>query len=110
MPSKGSANEAPHLTKGDVFDDIGLSPSEALEAKVKADIWNELVAYIARLNLRQKDLAMRLGVHQPDVSNLLSGKLSKFSVGTLIQYAVKLDMRIQVHLTAATAPDPKSER
>ena len=93
-----------HVTKGDIFDDLGLSHAEALEAKVKADLWRDLIAHITPLALTQKELARRLAVHQPEVSHLLNGKLSKFSAGTLIQYAVKLDLQVQVKLTA---PKPK---
>jgi predicted XRE-type DNA-binding protein len=52
------------------------------------------------LNLTQKELARRLGVHQPEVSHLLNGKLSKFSAGTLISYAVKLGLGVTVEITA----------
>ena len=102
--ASSAANKPHHITKGDVFDDIGLTRAEAVEAKVKADLWRELVAHISPLLLTQKELAKRLGVHQPEVSHLLNGKLSKFSAGTLIQYAVKLDLGVQVKLTA---PKPK---
>jgi predicted XRE-type DNA-binding protein len=102
--ASSAANKPAHITKGDVFDDIGLTRPEAVEAKVKADLWRELVAHISPLQLTQKELAKRLSVHQPEVSHLLNGKLSKFSAGTLIQYAVKLDLGVQVKLTA---PKPK---
>jgi predicted XRE-type DNA-binding protein len=83
-----------------VFDDLGLSRTEATEAKVKAELWRELVGHIKPLKLTQKELALRLDVHQPDVSHLLNGKLSKFSVGALIAYAVKLDLGVKVSITA----------
>lgn len=91
--------KAAHVTKGDVFDDLGLSRAEVIEAKVKSDLWRDLIAHITPLRLTQKELAARLGVHQPEVSHLLNGKLSKFSAGTLIQYAVKLEIGVRVHLT-----------
>jgi predicted XRE-type DNA-binding protein len=100
MKSSGSEkHKLSHVTKGDIFDDLGLSHAEAVEAKVKADLWRDLLAHITPLALTQKELARRLGVHQPEVSHLLTGKLSKFSAGTLIQYAVKLDFHVRVKLT-----------
>lgn len=94
------SNKPSHITRGDVFDDLGLSPEEALEAKIKADLWRELVTHLEGLQLTQKDLAKRLGIHQPDVSNLLNGKLSKFGVGTLIQFAVRMELGVTVKITA----------
>jgi predicted XRE-type DNA-binding protein len=95
-----NANKPSHVTKGSVFDDLGLSRAEATEAKVKAELWRELVGHIKPLKLTQKELALRLDVHQPEVSHLLNGKLSKFSVGALIAYAVKLDLGVKVSITA----------
>ena len=101
MPSTKKETSKPgHVTKGDVFDDLGLSHAEAIEAKVKSELWRDLVDHIRSLGLSQKELAKRLKVYQPDVSNLLNGKLSKFSAGTLIHYAAALDIRVQVKLTA----------
>ena len=36
----------PHATRGSVLDDLGFSPSEALEIKVKAEIYRDLLRYI----------------------------------------------------------------
>ena len=100
MPSGAKQVSKPsHITKGDIFDDLGLSPKEALEAKVKSDIWRDLLAHIEKRALSQAELVRTLKIHQPDVSNLLRGKLSKFSTAKLIQLAVRLDLGIQVKLT-----------
>jgi predicted XRE-type DNA-binding protein len=93
------ASKPGHVTKGDVLNDLGLSRGELIELKVKTELWRDLVACITPLGLTQKELAQRLGVHQPEVSHLLSGKLSKFSVGTLIQYAVTMGLGVQVRVT-----------
>ncbi|MGI4831079.1 MAG: helix-turn-helix domain-containing protein [Janthinobacterium lividum] len=93
-----------HVTKGSALDDLGLTREEVTTARIKADLWRELVAHIRGLKLTQKDMAKRLGIHQPEVSSLLSGKLAKFSAGTLIHYAVVLNMGVTVKLTA---PRPK---
>jgi predicted XRE-type DNA-binding protein len=100
MKSKGRSEEKmPHLTQGSVLDDLGFSPSEALEIKVKADIYRELLQYIRERGFSQQELCTLLGIHQPDVSNLLNGRVSKFSVSKLIKYAGKLNLGAQVKLT-----------
>ena len=95
-------NKPTHISKGSVLDDLGFSPAELLELRVKSDLWRDLVAHIEPLQLAQKELARRLGVHQPEVSHLLAGKLSKFSVGTLIQYGAKLDLGFEGGFTKPT--------
>jgi len=93
----------PHLTTGNVLDDLGFSPSEALELKVKSEIHYELVEYIKEQGMTQQQLGAVLGIHQPDVSYLLNGRVSKFSVGKLIKFAGKLNLGAQVKLTKPRA-------
>ena len=81
-----------------MLDDIGFSPSESLEIKVKAEIYRELLQYIKERGFAQQELGTLLGIHQPDVSNLLNGRVSKFSVSKLIKLAGKLNLGAQVKL------------
>jgi predicted XRE-type DNA-binding protein len=105
MKSKQNEGGRPHLTRGSVFDDLGFSSSEALESKVKAEIYGELLYYIEERKFSQQELGRLLGVLQPEVSNLLTGKVSKFSMGKLIKFAGKLNLGAQVKLTR---PSPSS--
>ena len=99
MRGKNSEQRTPHLTRGSVLDDLGFSASEALEIKVKAELYRDLLQYIKDRGFSQQDLGTALGIHQPDVSNLLNGKVSKFSVGKLLKFAGKLNLGAQVKLT-----------
>jgi predicted XRE-type DNA-binding protein len=98
MPNVNQLNRPGHITKGDILDDLGFSPAETLEAKIKAGLWRDLLDHIERRGLDQASLQRKLKIHQPDVSNLLRGKISKFSTGKLIQFAVKLDLDVRVEL------------
>ena len=95
----------PHLTRGSVLDDLGFSSSEALEIKVKAEIYRDLLQYIRERGFAQQQLGTLLGIHQPDVSNLMNGRVSKFSVSKLIKFAGKLNLGAQIKLTK-----PKQEK
>ena len=104
MKNKGSSEgRTPHVSRGNVLDDLGFSPSEALEIKVKAEIYRELLRYIQERGFTQQELGVILGIHQPDVSHLLHGKVSKFSVGKLIKFAGKLNLGARVKLTKPRA-------
>jgi predicted XRE-type DNA-binding protein len=100
MPNVKRSNKPGHVTEGDIFDDLCLSPQEALEAKVKSDIWRDLITHINKRELDQATLKRLLKLHQPDVSNLLRGKISKFSTSKLITLAIRLDLHVRVQLTA----------
>jgi predicted XRE-type DNA-binding protein len=94
-----SVATAPYLTRGSVLVDLGFSPAEALEIKVKLEVHRELVRYITERKYTQQEVGKLLTLHQPDVSNLLTGKISKFSVGKLIKFAGKLNLSAQIKLT-----------
>ncbi|MHB8302751.1 MAG: helix-turn-helix domain-containing protein [Acidobacteriaceae bacterium] len=100
MKKENRENKAAHRTTGSVFDDLGLGPGEALEAKIKTEIFRALVDCIEARALTQAELVKLLKAHQPDVSNLLHGKISKFSVGKLIQFAARLDLHAEVKISA----------
>jgi predicted XRE-type DNA-binding protein len=105
MKSKrgNSGEAAPHLTRGNALDDLGFSPAEALEIKIKAEIYHDLLNYIREQEYAQSELGVLLGLHQPDVSNLLNGRVSKFSVGKLIKLAGKLNLGAEVKITRPKA-------
>ncbi len=93
-----------HLTTGSLLEDIGFEAAEVLEIKVKSEIYRELLRHIQELGLTQHELSARLAIHQPDVSNLLTGRVSKFSVGKLIKFAGRLNLGAQIRLIAPPAP------
>jgi predicted XRE-type DNA-binding protein len=107
VESKGSSKaRPPRLTQGSVLDDLGFTPSEALEIKVKAEIYRELLGFIQKKAFTQQELSDVLGIHQPDVSNLLNGRVSKFSVSKLIRLAGKLNLGAKVKLTMPKVQPP----
>jgi predicted XRE-type DNA-binding protein len=119
MKSASRSNKPGHVTKGDIFDDLGFSPAETLEAKIKADIWQALMKHIAQHGYNQAYLVAALKAHQPDVSNLLKGKISKVSITKLIQFAGRLNLDARVKVTspkivksiaAPGEPNPRSTR
>ena len=107
-------NRPGHVTKGNVLDDLGFSAAEALDLKIKADIWRALLDHIDSQGFGTEHLVRVLKVHQPDVSNLLNGKIGRFSVGRLIQFAARLDLNAEVRITApksgSRAPARRSNR
>ena len=103
MPNTSQPGKPGHITTGDILEDLGFSPHETLEAKVKSDLWRDLLVHIEQRGVDQAYLKKTLKIHQPDVSNLLRGKISKFSTGKLIQFAVRLNLDVRVELKEAPA-------
>ena len=108
--------EAEHVTTGDIFADLGFSPMLAGELTIKSDLHRSLLEHIRASKMTQVELARVLQIHQPDVSNLLRGKLNLFSITKLCQYADRLKLRVRIEVEGAqdkkrvTQPNPPSAR
>ncbi len=85
---------------GDVFIDLGYSPDEAAILQMRADLMAGLRRFIKAKKLTQAKAAEILGVSQPRVSDLNTGKWEKFSPEMLIVLATKAGMRVALKAAA----------
>lgn len=85
------------MRKGNVFLDLGFAPEEALAIRMKAELHSQIVKMAKRY--KPAELQKILDEHQPRVSDLLTGKISKFSLETLIGYAdaLHLSPELKIH-------------
>jgi predicted XRE-type DNA-binding protein len=97
-----SATKPSHITKGDVFDDLGLSHSEASALKVKATLLDAILREIEKRGYTQSQLVDILDEYQPSVSNLTRGKIAKVSVEKLLAYSDRLKMKATLTVHAST--------
>ena len=81
-----------------VFDAIAGSPEEALNMKLRASLIREIRAKVTDAGWTQTETAHQLGITQPRVSDLLRGKLSKFSLDALVNMLARLgsDVKLRV--------------
>lgn len=84
------------VTSDNVFADLGLKKSDELMTRAK--LLFEVSSLIKASNLTQKEIAKKLGITQPKVSLLISGKLSAFSADTLMHYLSLLGCNIEIHV------------
>ena len=70
---------------GNVFRDLGFSEDEAENLKIRADLMIELTRLIEDQGMTQAAAAELFGVTQPRVSDLMRGKIDRFSVDSLIE-------------------------
>jgi predicted XRE-type DNA-binding protein len=78
-----------HTGSDNVFADLGLNNPE--EHLAKARLTHTICELIRSAKLTQKQAAIRLGVDQPKVSNLMRGKLRDFSTERLMHFINALD-------------------
>jgi predicted XRE-type DNA-binding protein len=85
-----------HITKGDVFDDLGFTRAEASALKIKADLLDSILRQIEKRGYTQRQLVELLDEYQPSVSNLLQGKISKVSIEKLLYYSDRLNLKVSL--------------
>ena len=71
-------------THGNVFKDIGFSSEEAENLKIRAELMTRLSKLIQTRGLAQAQAAKLFSVSQPRVSDLMRGKIDRFSIDTLV--------------------------
>ena len=81
---------------GNVFADLGFGQSESAELEVKAELTRQIRNRIKTIGLTQTRAAERLGVSQPDISKLMNGLYTGYSVERLISLLNALEMDIDI--------------
>jgi len=89
-------NKPTHIVKGNIFDALGFSASEASALKIKAEILSAILEHVRAKGYTQVQLVDILDEYQPSVSNLLKGRISQVSIEKLLRYADRLHLETSV--------------
>jgi predicted XRE-type DNA-binding protein len=94
---KNAAENRPtHIVRGNVFDALGFSASEASALKIKAELLSAILEHVKLKGYTQAQLADVLDEYQPSVSNLLRGRISQVSIEKLLRYADRLHLQTSI--------------
>lgn len=85
-------------SSGNVFLDLGFDEAEAQVIALRADLMAQLARQIKVRRLTQVEAAELLGVSQSRVSDLARGKVEKFSLDMLVQFAARLGKPAKIQL------------
>lgn len=82
-----------------VWDAIEDTPQQAASMRARSELMMHLTEVIRERGMTQGDAAALFGVTQPRVSDLMRGKMSLFSLDTLIDMAATAGMRPTVKVS-----------
>lgn len=87
-----------HITKasGNVFADLGFGPEEAANLKVRSRLMMQLEDVIEAREMTQEEAAALFGVTQPRVSDLVRGKIQRFSIDALVNMLANAGLSVQI--------------
>ena len=84
-----------------VFDALADTPQEAANLRARAELVRALSALVSANGWTQAEAAHRCGVTQPRMNDLLRGRISRFSLDSLVNMAVGCGQRVRVALETA---------
>lgn len=95
----------PKLTRssGNVFRDLGFADEEAEHLRLRSLLMIELRKLIEARGLSQKEAAALFGVTQPRVSDLVRGKITLFSLDTLVDMLAHAGARVELVVERAAS-------
>jgi len=83
---------------GNVFLDVGFTPAEARNLRMRSDMMTALRRFIQSEGLTQAAAARRLKVTQPRISDLTRGKISRFSLDTLVNMLADAGLEVELRI------------
>jgi predicted XRE-type DNA-binding protein len=84
-----------------VWDAIADTPEQAANLRARAELMQKIAARLKQQEWTQAEAAIRCGVTQPRINDLLRGRVSRFSLDALVNIATALGCRVRVDLEAA---------
>ncbi len=83
-----------------LYRDLGFSPEEAENLRGRSELMIHLTKIIERRGLTQAAAAELLGVTQPRISDLMRGKIDRFSIDSLVELLGRVGVQVRFILRA----------
>lgn len=84
-----------------VWEALTDTPAEAANMTARSDLLLAIQWTVSGWGLTQEAAAKRLGITRPRVSDLLNGKIGKFSLDALVNLAAQAGLAIEIHVSQA---------
>lgn len=96
------------LSSGNLWADIGRADAD--EALARAELMSRVTDIIRQRRLTQARAAEILGTNQPTISDLMRGKMSKFSLERIIAFLNALDRDVEITVRRRPADSNRPAR
>lgn len=83
-------------SSGNVFLDLGFSPEEAENLKIRSSLMFSIRKLIESRGLKQAEAAELFGVAQPRISDLVRGKVESSSTDGLVNMLAHAGLRVEL--------------
>ena len=88
-------------SKRNVFRDLGFDVDASENLRIRSDLMIELSELIRNKGWTQAQAAELMGVSQPRISDLVRGKIDRFSIDSLIAMLGSAGVKVRITITAS---------
>lgn len=89
---------------GNVFADLGLEDAEHLQTR--GILGFHVVQLLKGQELKQREIADLLGIKQAEVSHLMNGHFSRFSMDKLLDFLKRLEHKVTIQISPHQKGEP----
>jgi predicted XRE-type DNA-binding protein len=82
---------------GNVFADLGIEDAEELQAR--GLIGYHVIELLKSKEMKQREIAELLEIKQAEVSHLLNGHFSRFTVDKLLDFLKRMNQKITIQIS-----------
>jgi predicted XRE-type DNA-binding protein len=84
-----------------VFDALEDDPVVADNLRIRSELMIQLREFIEQEHLTQEEAARHMGVTQPRISDLVRGKIERFTIDMLINMLTRVGLHVEITLKKA---------
>lgn len=99
-----------HVTKGNVFRDLGFDREEAEDLAMRTYLMAELRKFIKKHHMTQAKAAEFFGIPRPKISYIQNGKIDKLSIDYLVRLLAKTGGQLKYSFKQPTEKRLKTAR
>jgi predicted XRE-type DNA-binding protein len=79
--------------------DCGFPPAEAENLRIRAKLMMALTVHIQERKLTQSRAAKLMAISQPRISDLMRGKIGRFTIDTLVNMVTAAGLKVDLDIT-----------
>ncbi|MFO7892201.1 MAG: helix-turn-helix transcriptional regulator [Longimicrobiales bacterium] len=86
-----------------IFEDIGFPPDEARNLLMRSRLMLAAKRFIEERGLTQTEAAELMGTTQPRISDLMRGRISQFTIDSLVNMLTKAGVPVEIEIGETAA-------
>ncbi len=89
---------------GNIFADLGIDDAEELQAR--GLIGYHVIKLLKSKDMKQREIAKLLEIKQAEVSHLLNGHFSRFTVDKLLDFLKRMNQKVSIKISPHRQGEP----